>query len=990
MAEDSLGRGYSIIHTTAQTSSKQMFFSIVSFLVAVVVHSYYYAKQQVLAFFYEAARNVREWREARTRFFRRRKVRYLDQNNETTNCPIHNTHRACYKSNHNLDENTLNSWETNFYKKNNCEPCYKKPNNSTYFNALSYPEDCYNKTNNYELCYKKNVSDECSCYKTNKNNDCPCNKTNNYELCYKKNVSDECSCYKANRRHDDFCYKTENDKTFNNRAQNDGIYYPSVYKLLSLFHSLYLERHDSTKTQAIFMKFVCDSAKLGQAKGKGMTSFMIADVQGGGRLGAYRNVFVPHSSHFVRQIYRPQRSFDALHLSQIPFFTKLSVILGPNNLMCAKTNSIAHKALRGHIMRQIEGPRKTVHVMVKKFFEEYELYQACGCVWTLGEMMERLSRRILLTIYFGPKVMNIFEHIYHVSVTRRIVESLFGLNDLTPIQPSQMKSLLELREEIFTMATQLVYKSPTSSGEHSVLKPGTWLNTLLTLCVYSNPVVAALLEHPPTSKSNRQLSASECLTLVNYAKDLDDADCPARIIKDSINESLFVPLLGFDATATALATTLKLAVQNTRINKIVTEEISQKKMDIKPGNIQTNRENAKNNKTNNNFKYNDNNKSNKGHTRLNSENNKENEHNNRNHKTHKKQHSYPNYSCLKGSGSKPLLSSSNRGRSLSVSSRGRSISSNSSRCRSSSCDRNSRSRDRCFGRRGRSNSCIVMTTTTSTPVTMTTTMTAALTATTTATPTTKLATASTKAMATKRMAGPGVKATAAGKEKKKEKEALILGKLTTDSPYQRKFPSYVEAVAMEALRLAPPAPVIPEVVILPFYIDLCRNNNSNINNKHTDNNNNNKKLYIPKESLIFVPIPILHQKSFPEIKLSGIGQSEFYPKKEITAEDIFPERWSPVDKNGNFYHKRLVEHLPDNCSVNSLEQNGAFATFKAGSRVCPGRRLAITEVLGMMYVLFMNYDVFLTDEDPLHFNYSYDSALERHGANGHIRIVRKP
>lgn len=53
--------------------------------------------------------------------------------------------------------------------------------------------------------------------------------------------------------------------------------------------------------------------------------------------------------------------------------------------------------------------------------------------------------------------------------------------------------------------------------------------------------------------------------------------------------------------------------------------------------------------------------------------------------------------------------------------------------------------------------------------------------------------------------------------------------------------SYIEAVILEALRISPPAPVIPEIIMQPFNLDI-----------------NGKNLELPQGSLVFMPMEALH------------------------------------------------------------------------------------------------------------------------------------
>ncbi|WP_126320105.1 cytochrome P450 [Legionella jordanis] len=310
---------------------------------------------------------------------------------------------------------------------------------------------------------------------------------------------------------------------------------------------------DEQDMQSRFMKFI---ANLGQ---QSLTKQGIAYF----RLPDFRPVYVISNPKLIEQLY----SASSQHkFSQKKFFNRLAMVLGPNNLMSSDLGSDFHRQVRASILSRNEAIRPQLAMHVMDFFKEYQTKQR-EKRQTLATFMDALSRKILLVTYFGKEIIDEFEELYQPHLTKQLIECLFNLD---PITDKDSKKLLALRNEIFSLSCRLIFSPELNS---ILLKPDSWLVHLLKTHLASFKELRAELED--ISVRPEVLDAEQCQKLLNYARQKGDSTTLSRAVRDVVNESLFIPLLGFDATATTLIAALKIAIQDKRVYKILKQEIQE-------------------------------------------------------------------------------------------------------------------------------------------------------------------------------------------------------------------------------------------------------------------------------------------------------------------------------------------------------------------------------------------------------------------------------
>lgn len=345
------------------------------------------------------------------------------------------------------------------------------------------------------------------------------------------------------------------------QAQIQNITYPSATSYLSLVKDLTLLKADPSakaQLQNRFMTFVADlGARSLDEQGSGVGYF---------RLPNLTSVFVLSNKSLIQQLYAKQNESK---FGQQQFFKRLEVILGPDNLMSSVLGSETHSTIRPAILSRNEKNRPQVTGMVADFFKEYESKQGENGM-PLADVMDMLSRRVLLTTYFGQKIIKPFEAYYNPSLTKELIDCLFGLE---PIKMEEGKNLLLIRSKIFNLGCQILFSAEEVTK--LLTQEQSWLNFLLVTRVLKNPYLESELQQLGIT-SMEHLPADQCEILIKHAIENGDTTRLSALIRDVINESLFIPLLGFDATATALIATLKIALQDKRIYTLMKQEIQHK------------------------------------------------------------------------------------------------------------------------------------------------------------------------------------------------------------------------------------------------------------------------------------------------------------------------------------------------------------------------------------------------------------------------------
>ncbi|EHL32151.1 cytochrome P450 [Legionella drancourtii] len=340
------------------------------------------------------------------------------------------------------------------------------------------------------------------------------------------------------------------------------ITYPSATSYLSLIKDIATLKTSSTAAKAPlqtrFMTFIAD---LGSRS---------LDKQGSGigylRLPDLTPVYVFSNKAAIQQLYART---NEKKFGQKQFFHRLAIILGPDNLMSSKLGSETHAMIRRSILSRNETSRPQVAKIVAAFFQEYELEQGAQGQ-PLSNVMDKLSRRVLLATYFGEAIIKPFEKLYDAKLTKELIDCLFSLE---PIKEEEKSNLILLRNEVFALGCQLIFSSEEITEQ--LITEQSWLNYLLVARVLMNPKVTSQLEQVGI-KSTTKLTAEQCKFLIEYSKEHLDNNLLSSLIRDVINESLFIPLLGFDATATALITALKIALQDKRIYALIKKELHKK------------------------------------------------------------------------------------------------------------------------------------------------------------------------------------------------------------------------------------------------------------------------------------------------------------------------------------------------------------------------------------------------------------------------------
>ncbi|WP_237758985.1 cytochrome P450 [Legionella birminghamensis] len=530
--------------------------------------------------------------------------------------------------------------------------------------------------------------------------------------------------------------------------------------------SIYTQELNNEKIQESFMALTVDLSKKSlQANHHGISFFPLPDLT---------RVYVVSKPSLIEQIYNKREL--AGKYGQAPLFNRLSSILGPNNLMSSVSPSRAELRaailLRNEEMRHRKNAenRYELEELIEEFFESQSA-DINPNKKTLGQVMDALSRRVLLYTYFGKKSTEVFERLYQSELTRELMGSLFNIE---PISQKEKLRLANLRQRIFDFAYTLLQQD---NLKEELCASYSWLNRLICIHVLGNEDLHEALRSRGIVP-HMALSGEQCEELVQFAKSRGDA-CPlSRVITDAVNESLFIPLLGFDATATLLVSSLKLSLQDPRIYKLVKQELEEQ------------------------------------------------------------------------------------------------VAGNSYNFNHSAWD--------------------------------------------------------------------------SSKEK----------------------PSYIEAVILEASRVLPPAPVIPEVVLEAMELE-----------------NDGQLITLPAGSLLLMPLETIHKDSanFPDIHLSAEGESVF-GKKLVTANDIFPERWLPVDRQNNPYNANWLSEIKGVNPVR-LEKEKRLLTFKTGKNRCPGLRLALSEAM-LVFKMLAKFDFQIAEEGGLAFPFVYSKPLQRFGGKG-VLAVRK-
>lgn len=340
------------------------------------------------------------------------------------------------------------------------------------------------------------------------------------------------------------------------------ITYPSATSYLSLLKDIAtLKTTSSTAKAQLQTRFMTFIAELGSRSldqpGLGIGYLRLPDLT---------PVYVLSNKAAIQQLYART---NEKKFGQKQFFHRLAIILGADNLMSSSLGSETHSMIRRAILSRNEANRPQVAKIVADFFQEYELEQGIQGQ-PLSRVMDKLSRRVLLATYFGEDLINPFEKLYNTKLTRELIDCLFSLE---PIKEKEKSNLLLLRNKVFALGCQLIFSSTESTKQ--LVAEQSWLNYLLVTRVLMNPEMSGQLAQVGI-KSTTKLTAEQCKFLIDYSKEHLDNTQLSTMVRDVINESLFIPLLGFDATATALITALRIALQDQRIYALINEELQQK------------------------------------------------------------------------------------------------------------------------------------------------------------------------------------------------------------------------------------------------------------------------------------------------------------------------------------------------------------------------------------------------------------------------------
>lgn len=275
------------------------------------------------------------------------------------------------------------------------------------------------------------------------------------------------------------------------------------------------------------------------------------------------SVYVLSEQPLINQLYAEQ---NKANFSQLRFFNTLALILGPNNLMSSPLSSAAHSRIRTSIYERNEKFIPHTRAVVTDFFQKYAMENKAQ---SLSAMMDALSRRVLLSNYFDECLVDFFEKHYEPQLSKDLLASIFQLEELST---EKHKSILELRNKLFKFSCDLLLLPEI---KNKIFAKNTWLNYLLQVRIEENPALLNKLFSLNISNSPENLQAADWEILLHYAINKQDTDELSALVRDVVCESFFIPLLGFDATATMLITSLRIAIQDPRIKAIVTQEIKQ-------------------------------------------------------------------------------------------------------------------------------------------------------------------------------------------------------------------------------------------------------------------------------------------------------------------------------------------------------------------------------------------------------------------------------
>ncbi len=329
--------------------------------------------------------------------------------------------------------------------------------------------------------------------------------------------------------------------------------------LLGDVATLKLRTGHQMELQAKFMTFIADLGKRSlNGTGSGIGYFRIPNLT---------PVFVLSNKSAIHQLYSKKNDN---HFGQKKFFGRLAIILGDDNLMSSELGTNTHTNIRQAILSRNESFRPHVAHVVKGFFSDYA---AQPQKTQLKDLMDILSRRVLISTYFGQDIVASFEQLYNPRLTSLLIETLFSLE---PINSDEHSNLQLIRDKILTMGYQLIFITPGITKQ--LMQEHSWLNYLLVVRVLKNETYKEQLDELGITTTDT-LSAEECERLIVFSRDAHERDSLALVVRDVINESLFIPLLGFDATASVLITVLRIVLQDKRIYAIIQSEMNQNDID---------------------------------------------------------------------------------------------------------------------------------------------------------------------------------------------------------------------------------------------------------------------------------------------------------------------------------------------------------------------------------------------------------------------------
>lgn len=326
---------------------------------------------------------------------------------------------------------------------------------------------------------------------------------------------------------------------------------PSAKDYMHLLKNLLASRHSTSDSKIHFTKAMLTLGE--QSLNQNGVGYCWLPVAG--------HIFILSKPQHIEALYNQPGSV----FSQISFFERLAVVLGTGNLMSSEVHSATHSTLRQAILNRNKQFLQHLPQIVHDFFEKYRKQPP----QPLTEVMEKLSRAVLLSAYFEKNIVNRFEKKY--ATVTNLTEDLLSLIELEMLSHKKHNDLLAVRERLFAFGYGLLCVPNQPDAVFS------WLTLLLKVRVQQHVKICRdmhiLLQKTEEPGQWPSLSSYDWQQLLSYARVHGDKTPLSTSLRDTVNESIFIPLLGFDATATMLCTTIRIIMENPRIKVQVKEEM---------------------------------------------------------------------------------------------------------------------------------------------------------------------------------------------------------------------------------------------------------------------------------------------------------------------------------------------------------------------------------------------------------------------------------